>query len=207
MFSEPTSHEDTRPLLIALFAGMLAIANVAAVKVITFWGLSITAGVVPIAFAYLISDIAVERHGREFGHRLVWAGAASLVSVIVISQAVIALPGSSPVDDVLGASLPILLASVLTIIAAQHGDVALFAIIRDRLPYRATRNIGSTTVSQLLDTSLFSLLAFWILPQLIGGQLLAFDTIITIIATEWAIKTGIAIADTPLFLVATDQRV
>ena len=195
--------ENTRPLLIALFAGMLAIANVAAVKVVTFAGLSITAGVVPIAVAYLISDIAVERHGEEFGHKLVWAGAASLISVIAISQAVIALPGSSPVDDVLGASLPILLASILTIIAAQHGDVALFAIIRDRLPYRATRNIGSTTVSQLFDTSLFSLLAFWILPQLVGGQSLAIDTIITIIATEWAINTGIAIADTPLFLVDT----
>lgn len=198
------SASEYKALLIALFAGMLAIANVAATKVVTVGGLSITAGVVPIAVAYLISDIGVERYGKEFGHRLVWVGAASLIAVIGVSQLVIALPGSSAVNDVLGASMPILLASILSILVAQHGDVALFATIRDRLPYRATRNIGSTTASQLLDTSLFSLLAFWALPQLIGGQVLALGTIVTIIATEWVIKTGIAIVDTPLFLAATE---
>lgn len=198
-------HSTIKAVLIATFAGMLGIANVAAVKVVTISGVSTTAGVVPIAVAYLISDIAVERYGKQFGHRLVWSGAASLVAVIGVSQFVIALPGSSPVNSVLNSSLPILLASLLTITVAQHGDVALFATIRTRFPYRATRNIGSTTLSQLLDTSMFSLLAFWVFPQLIGGQTLALATILTIIVTEWLIKTGIAIIDTPVFIAVTER--
>jgi len=194
-----------KAVLIAVFASMLGISNIAATKVVTIGTVSTTAGVLPIAIAYLISDIGVERYGKEFGHTLVWSGVISLIGVIGISQLVIMLPGSSAVNDVLSASTPILLASISTILIAQHGDIALFVAIRDRLPYRPTRNIGSTMVSQLLDTSMFSLLAFFILPQLIGGQLLTLELITSIIMTNWTIKAVIAIIDTPLFIAATEQ--
>ncbi len=194
-----------KAVLIAVFASMLGIANIAATKVVTIATVSTTAGVLPIAIAYLISDIGVERYGKQFGHTLVWSGVASLIGVIGVSQLVIALPGSSAVNDVLGASMPILLASILSILVAQHGDIALFVTIRDKLPYRPTRNIGSTVVSQLLDTSMFSLLAFFLFPQVIGGQVLALGIITSIIITEWVIKVIIAIIDTPLFIAATEQ--
>jgi uncharacterized integral membrane protein (TIGR00697 family) len=194
----------TKAVLIAVFASMLGIANIAATKVVTIATVSTTAGVLPIAIAYLISDIGVERYGKQFGHTLVWSGVASLIGVIGVSQFVIALPGSSAVNDVLGASMPILLASISAILVAQHGDIALFAAIRDKLPYRPTRNIGSTVISQLLDTSMFSLLAFFIFPQLIGGQVLALELIASIIIIEWLIKVVIAIIDTPLFIAATE---
>jgi len=194
-----------KAVLIAVFASMLGIANIAATKVVTIATVSTTAGVLPIAIAYLISDIGVERYGKQFGHTLVWSGIASLIGVIGVSQLVIALPGSSAVNDVLGASMPILLASILSILVAQHGDIALFVTIRDKLPYRPTRNIGSTVVSQLLDTSMFSLLAFFLFPQVIGGQVLALGLIASIIITEWVIKVIIAIIDTPLFIAATEQ--
>ncbi|UXF49943.1 membrane protein [Haloquadratum phage sp.] len=194
-----------KAVLIAVFASMLGIANIAATKVVTIATVSTTAGVLPIAIAYLISDIGVERYGKQFGHTLVWSGIASLIGVIGVSQLVIALPGSSAVNDVLGASMPILLASISAILVAQHGDIALFVAIRDKLPYRPTRNIGSTVVSQLLDTSMFSLLAFFLFPQVIGGQVLALGLIASIIITEWVIKVIIAIIDTPLFIAATEQ--
>jgi len=194
-----------KAVLIAVFASMLGIANIAATKVVTIATVSTTAGVLPIAVAYLISDIGVERYGKQFGHTLVWSGVASLIGVIGVSQLVIALPGSSAVNDVLGASMPILLASISAILVAQHGDIALFVAIRDKLPYRPTRNIGSTVVSQLLDTSMFSLLAFFLFPQVIGGQVLALGLIASIIITEWVIKVIIAIIDTPLFIAATEQ--
>jgi len=194
-----------KAVLIAVFASMLGIANIAATKVVTIATVSTTAGVLPIAVAYLISDIGVERYVKQFGHTLVWSGVESLIGVFGVSQLVIALPGSSAVNDVLGASMPILLASILSILVAQHGDIALFVTIRDKLPYRPTRNIGSTVVSQLLDTSMFSLLAFFVFPQVIGGQVLALGLIASIIITEWVIKVIIAIIDTPLFIAATEQ--
>jgi len=191
--------------LIAIYASMLAIANVAAVKVVSVGGWEFTAGVLPIAIAYLVSDIGVEKHGKEFGHKLVWAGVGGLSTVIIVSQVVVSLPGESVVNQVFAASLPILTASVLSIIVGQHTDVWLFAAIRERLPYRPTRNIGSTAISQLLDTVLFTALAFSVLPLVLGGTRLPTTTLLTIIATEWVIKFGIAIADTPVFLVATND--
>jgi len=192
-------------VLVASYAAMLAIANVAAVKIVSFGGWEFTAGVIPIAAAYLISDIGVERHGREFGHRLVWGGFAALALVVVMSQSVVALPGESPVNEVLGFSLPTLLASLSAIVVGQHADVWLFTAIKDRLPYRPTRNIGSTVLSQLIDTALFTVLAFAVYPAILGGIELPLSAILSVVVTEWVIKSGIAVVDTPVFLVATDE--
>jgi len=191
--------------LIAGYAAMLAIAYIAAVKVLSYSGWEFTAGVFPIAVAYLISDIGVEKYGKKFGHKLVWSGVMALLSVVFLSQFVVWLPGESPVNAVLGGSLPILLASIITILVAQHTDVFLFSTIKERLPYRITRNIGSTVTSQFLDTTLFSLLAFAVLPEFVGGTTLPFPVITTIILTEWVIKAALAVADTPAFLLATNE--
>lgn len=188
---------------VAVYAAMLAIANVAAVKVISIGGWTITAGVFPIAIAFLMSDVIVEKHGKDVAHRTVWAGVVALTITILLTQIIVYLPGDSVVNDVFAAALPILLASITTVVVSQHADVFLFAWIKERFPYRPTRNIGSTTVSQLLDTALFTLLAFQIYPVVFGGQTLPAMAIATIIATEWIIKTGLSIIDTPAFLVLT----
>jgi len=194
-----------RQRIAAFYAAMLAIANVAAVKVVSVGGWEFTAGLFPIAVCYLLSDIGVERHGREFGHSLVWSGVGALLLTIGVSQIVVVLPGGGPVNTVLAGSLPILIASILAISVSQHFDVLLFAGIRERLPYRVTRNLGSTTISQLIDTALFTVLAFAVLPLVFGGQQLPLATIVSIIVTEWLVKSALAVADTPLFLATTER--
>jgi len=126
-----------------------------------------------------------------------------LVLVVIMSQSVVALPGESPVNEVLGFSLPILLASLSAIVVGQHTDVWLFTAIKNRLPYRPTRNIGSTAISQFIDTALFTVLGFAVFPALLGGIELPLSAIVTVVATDWTLKTGIAVVDTPVFLAAT----
>lgn len=191
--------------LVAVYAAMLAIANVAAVKVVSINGWEFTAGVVPIAVAFLVSDVLVERHGEDTGHTAVWAGFSALLITIAVTQLVLYLPGESVVNDVFGASLPILLASLTTILLSQHTDVWLFAQLKERLPYRPTRNIGSTVMSQGVDTTVFSLLAFAILPVMVRGTTLPLSVITTIVITEWLIKSGIAVMDTPVFILLTND--
>jgi len=191
--------------LVAVYAAMLAIANVAAVKVVSINGWEFTAGVVPIAVAFLVSDVLVERHGEDTGHTAVWAGFSALLITIAVTQLVLYLPGESVVNGVFGASLPILLASLTTILLSQHTDVWLFAQLKERLPYRPTRNIGSTVMSQGVDTTVFSLLAFAILPVIVGGTTLPLSVITTIVITEWLIKSGIAVMDTPVFILLTND--
>jgi len=192
-----------RFIFTAVYAAMLAIANIAAVKVVSINGWTVTAGILPIAIAFLMSDILAEKHGTDVAHKAVWAGVAALVTTIGLTQIVVALPGESVVDDVFSASLPILLASLTTVVVSQHIDVYLFAQIRDRLPYKATRNIGSTTLSQLLDTAAFTLLAFQVYPAVLGGTTLPIAAITTIVVTEWVVKVGLSITDTPVFYALT----
>jgi len=155
--------------------------------------------------AFLVSDVLVERHGEDTGHTAVWAGFSALLITITVTQLVLYLPGESVVNDVFGASLPILLASLTTILLSQHTDVWLFAQLKERLPYRPTRNIGSTVMSQGVDTTVFSLLAFAILPVIVGGTTLPLSVITTIVITEWLIKSGIAVMDTPVFILLTND--
>jgi len=191
--------------LIALYGAMFAIANIAAVKVVTMYGISITAGTLPIAIAFLLSDIGVERYGREFGHKLANAGLISLVLTVGVLFSVGALPGESVVNEVVNFSLPILAASITTLAVSQHTDVVLFSYIKQRLPYRFTRNIGSTITTQLLDTALFTVLGFAVYPFIIGGQQLPIAVITSIIVADWIIKCVIAIVDTPIFYAFTQS--
>jgi len=189
--------------LIAAYAAMLAIANVAAVKIVPLGNITVTAGILPIAVAFLLSDIITERYGSAVAYRTVRAGIFALVLTIAITQLVVILPGDSIVDEVFAASLPILLASLTTIALSQHIDIYLFESIKSRLPYRVTRNVGSTTASQLIDTAVFTLLAFSVFPLVLPGQRLTLPVIASIVAAEWVVKTALSILDTPVFYAAT----
>lgn len=192
-----------KTILVSLYASMLAIANVAAVKIVSIGDISFTAGIFPIAIAFLVSDVIVENYGEKEGNKAVWGGTAALGSTVVLTQFIATVPGKSIVNEVFASSLPILIASLITIIISQRTDVWLFSRIKERLPYKITRNVGSTTITQLVDTALFTLLAFKILPQLVGGQILSIAVIVSIIATEWVVKTILSIIDTPLFYALT----
>lgn len=195
-----------KTILVSLYAAMLAIANVAAVKVVSIGDISFTAGIFPIAIAFLVSDVIVENYGEKTGNKAVWGGTAALAGTVGLTQFVAKLPGESVVNEVFTSSLPILTASLITIVISQRTDVWLFSRIKDRLPYKITRNVGSTTITQLIDTALFTMLAFKILPQVIGGQILPLSVIMSIVVTEWAVKTALSVIDTPIFYALTNDN-
>jgi len=196
--------------LIAVYAGLLGFANIAATKVIeiqTFGGWTTTAGIVPIAGAFLISDVCVERYGQETGHRLVRGGVITLTVVIMLSQLVIRLPGNgNGVEPVLAQSTPILIASVTTIAFSQWADIELFAFIRNKTDSPVAANLGSTMTTSLIDTTGFAVLAFLIIPSLIGGLVLPVAAVATIIITQCVLKVGLAALDTPLFVILIGGR-
>jgi uncharacterized integral membrane protein (TIGR00697 family) len=185
-------------LLIGLYTGLLVLTNIAATKIIEVGAWTTTAGVVTIAFAFVVSDITVERYGKAAGHSLVWVGVSTLAATTLLGQTIVLLPGSGPADAVLSASLPIFVASLTTLIVSQHLDVWLFSVLRQR--GRIAANLGSTPVSQAADTTVFTILAFAIFPVFLGGRTLGSSALVTVIVTEWVIKLGLAIIDTPVFL-------
>ena len=201
----------------ATFVAMLVLANILATKImvipISASGVTVTAGVIPIAIAYLCSDVLAETVGKEETKQWVTATVITVaLSWIVIFAAVNApvaqsWDGQAAFESVLSASYPIVTASLIMFLVSQHIDVTLFHKILSYTggQHKWLRNIGSTVTTQLLDTAGFTLLAFAVLPVIVGGTTLPLVVIAEIIAIEYAVKVGIAMTDTPLFYALTHE--
>jgi hypothetical protein len=88
---------------------------------------------------------------------------------------------------------------------SQNLDVSIFHAIRDRTghSHKWLRNTVSTGTSQLLDTALFTVLAFVVLPPLFGQGTVPLAVVASIIVAEYLIKLAVAVLDTSVFYVAT----
>ena len=102
---------------------------------------------------------------------------------------------------VLGPSANVVIASLTAYLISQNLDILIFDTIREKNNGSKLwlRNIGSTTISQLVDTILFITLTFSILPSIVGiGIGLPLSVIVQLILGQYLVKLLIALADTPL---------
>ena len=102
---------------------------------------------------------------------------------------------------VLGPSANVVIASLTAYLISQNLDILIFDTIREKTNGSKLwlRNIGSTTISQLVDTILFITLTFSILPSIVGiGIGLPLSVIVQLILGQYLVKLLIALADTPL---------
>jgi len=198
---------NTKLTLGVLFAVSLTVANVVATKVVTVGGFTVSAGFLGIGVAFLCSDLIAEIYGKKEARNVVNATIGGLVlAQLLIYIALWMQPApffeaTDAFQTTLGGSATIILASLTTALVSQNLDVIIFHRLKDYTDgkYAWTRNIGSTTISQLLDTAMFTVLAFGILPLFIGGTLSPWSAIVSIIVGEYIVKVGVAVLDTPIF--------
>jgi uncharacterized integral membrane protein (TIGR00697 family) len=206
---------DRKTQLVSVAGVMLVVANIIAAKIITvpvpFIGeVAASAGVFPIAITFLCTDILTEEYGKAVAREAVW----SIVGVLVLGWGLIQLAvvaphaGGVPQEmfaATLQASTPLVIASITSALVVQLFDVTFFSYLRTvtNNRHRWVRNIVSTTVSQLFDTTLFTVLAFSLVPMLIGGTVLPWGVIGSIIVVEYILKCCIAVLDTPIFYALT----
>lgn len=182
-----------------VFATALMAANVIAGKIIAIGGWEMSAGIIAYPLTFLLTDTIAEVYGRKATTRVVWFGFACSLMM----TALIYLGGALPIaavsavsqesfDGALGSVPRIVLASMLAYLVAQNHDVFAFHFWRRKTNGRHLwfRNNASTAVSQLLDTALFTLIAFW--------GVLPVDIVLMIFVVEYIAKIAISVADTPL---------
>lgn len=104
-------------------------------------------------------------------------------------------------STIFAAAPSIVLASLAAYLVSQLHDVWAFHFIRQKTEGRLLwlRNNLSTWVSQLIDSVLFSSLAFLILPRLIfdSANALSLGTVIQIVISTYLLKILVAAIDTP----------
>ncbi len=196
--SEKTQIRSTRllVLLVALNSALLVASNAGAAKIITVYGsLSASAAVVTYILAVAIIDLVNETFGPRLARMVANIGFVSLITSVALFQLFIRLPsagnwsGQAGYAETLGPGLRVLLGGWLAYAVSQPLNVRIFTLIRTWTSGRwfLVRKLGSTLVSQLVDTVIFITIAF-------GGVY----ELIPIYVGQYAVKIVLVSLEAPL---------
>lgn len=180
---------------IAIMASLIVVANILAVKLVTFGPFVVPAGVLVFSVTFLITDLLSEIWGKKYARIAIWSG--MIASVFMMLSALIAINWSiapfmadfqGSYEAVLGFTPRLVIASIIAYLISQHHDVWSFHWWKKKTKGKHLwlRNNASTLVSQALDSSIFASIAFW-----------GITPIWPIIIGNFVVKAIIALVDTP----------
>ncbi len=181
-----------------LFVGLLILSNIISVKLFSVGEFILPAAAIVYVVTYLITDVIGEVYGKEAAMKTVKAGFLTQVIALVYVFASIHLPAAAnfgmqaEYELILGGSFRVMLASLLAYLVSQRIDVAIFHKLKKQHGNKKLwlRNNLSTMSSQLLDTSIFIVVAF------VGT--VPTNILIGMIVTQYVFKFMVAILDTPI---------
>ena len=194
--------------LIVVSACASILANIEVCILIDAFGMEQTLGNVLFAVTFLVTDILSENESKRDARLAVWLGVFASAFFLVLNQSWL-MYTPSPNDYVMpavqiffGSTPRLLLASLSVYALSQAFDVWLYhrwwAWSEKHLGNKRAclwlRNTGSTLVSQLINTVLFTVLAFW------GTY--DFPTIVSICASSYVIFIATSLLDTPAVYLA-----
>ncbi len=179
------------------------IANIQVLKTIELFGMVATLGNIVYATSFLATDILSENHGVKDARKAVAIGFFSLiVMTVLMNVALLFTPHSSDFANeslsTLFSIMPrIAVASLTAYLISQFHDIKAYHFWKQKFP--ATRHIwlrnnASTMISQLLDSLIFSFIAFY--------GLFSFDVFLEILITTYLLKWLVAALDTPMIYLA-----
>lgn len=174
--------------LIGLVSAQAVLMNIFVIKGMYLFGLAATGGNVLYASIFLATDLLGEHYGKKAANQAVRVGFFVSIFFLVASQFILKfIPADYDIAQgamqTLFTLVPrIVIASMVAYLISQHLDVWSFDKIKKLTngKYLWLRNNGSTMTSQLVDSIIFTLIAFWgVYPNLV--QLILFTYIIKIV--------------------------
>jgi hypothetical protein len=176
------------------------IANIQVTKTIEIFGITATLGNILFASIYLATDILNDIYGRKTAKRAVWLGFVSvIVMVLLMSISVMFKPAESDIAqqsmETLFAVVPrIALGSIIAYIIGQYFDVYIFNFIKKYFSSDRTfivRAYGSTAISSIIDTALFTLIAFYgLMPNAVLFEIFLTTYLFKLITTICNVPFG-----------------
>lgn len=183
-------------------------ANIEVLIIIDAFGMEMTLGNILFASTFLVTDILSELYGKKVAQTAVYLGITTSVIFILISQSWLwYLPNkndfASPAIRTVFSNTPrLMVVGIVVYVIVQLFDVWAYhkwwdftsKKFGDRKKFLWLRNNGSTLISQLLNTILFT----W------GAFLGTYDTptLISIAISSYIIFIITSIADTPFVYLA-----
>lgn len=183
-------------------------ANIEVLIVVNAFGMEMTLGNILFASTFLVTDILSELYGKKAAQTAVYLGIATSVIFILISQSwMLYVPNendfASPAIRTVFSNTPrLMIVGIAVYVIVQLFDVWAYHKwwtftknkFGDSRKFLWLRNNGSTLISQLLNTILFT----W------GAFLGTYDTptLISIAISSYIIFVVTSIADTPFVYLA-----
>jgi uncharacterized integral membrane protein (TIGR00697 family) len=173
------------------------LANIQVMKTVKVFGMVTALGNVIYSSLFLTTDILNENYSKKEAQKAVWVGFFVLISVAILMQITINfIPDESDFLSehitAIFVFLPrIVIASLTAYLISQSFDVLLFDNIKKiyKGRYLWFRNNFSTITSQLMDTIIFTLIAF------VG--IFSWSIILQIFITSMIMKIVVSFCDTP----------
>ncbi|WP_462281557.1 queuosine precursor transporter [Salinivirga cyanobacteriivorans] len=186
------------------------IANIQVIQGVELFGFAATLGNIVYASSFLVTDILSENYGKKEANKAIWIGFFSLVAMTLLMNLALLF---EPLQDDFSRSVHestanifsfmprIVIASFLAYLVSQKHDIWAYHLWKKRFKGRKNiwlRNNLSTMVSQLIDSVIFTLIAF----------LGAYETnvLIEIVLTTYVLKWIVAAADTPFVYIANRMQ-
>jgi uncharacterized integral membrane protein (TIGR00697 family) len=181
----------------------IVLANLQGPKLTVIFGMQTSLGVIFYSSIFFATDVLSENYGKEAANKAVRMGfAVSVIVLLMMSLALLYQPSTRPETAAYSASIHeafativnftprFIFGSLLAYYISQHFDVWAFHKIKSWTGDRWLwlRNNGSTLSSQVVDTTIYSLVAWWGIVDL--------KTALALGAAKYVFKVAIAAIDT-----------
>lgn len=188
------------------------LANIECLILIRAFGMEQTLGNVFFAATFLITDILSENEGKKCASRAVWIGVfTSVFTILATGYWFLYTPSASDwvmpsIKGVFSNTPRMMLASLAVYAISQRFDVWLYHTwwklttkkTGDRRGFLWLRNNGSTLISQIVNTLLFTLFAFFGTYDL--------KTLVSIMLSSYVIFVFTSLLDTPVVYLARKMK-
>ena len=170
-------------------------------KLFELFGWVMSIGVIPWPVVFVTTDLVNEYYGPSAVRRLTWLAIGLITYTFVVlwicgivPAADISPVGDEAFDTVFNQSRWIIVGSVIAFAIAQLLDVLVFVVLRKRTRGKLLwlRAVGSTVVSQLVDTFVINGIAFGLSGRLPAGK------VVELSVTNYTYKFLIALLTLPL---------
>jgi uncharacterized integral membrane protein (TIGR00697 family) len=179
------------------------IANIQVTKTVNLFGLEATLGNIVYATQFLATDVLSECYGKKDSKKAIGIGFLALICLTIFMQ--VALKFNPAESDFAHGALTTIfsllprltIASLIAYFLSNHHDIWAYEFWKKKYPGKKhiwIRNNASTFVSQLIDSVLFSFIAFY--------GVFPLDVVIEITISTYVLKWVVALCDTPFIYLA-----
>jgi hypothetical protein len=196
----PTRRETVFLVLSAIFLTHALLGEIIGGKLFELGGYIMSIGVIPWPIVFIATDLVNEYYGPKAVRRLTLLAVGMIVYTFVILYLCIAVTASpiSPVTDaafsnVFGQSLWIIVGSITAFALSQLIDAAIFVVAKAKTGGKLLwlRAVGSTVISQFIDTFVINTIAFGLPGKISAGK------VVELSLTNYTYKFLIAICTLP----------